>query len=282
MKKINYADNTVVNFVSADEVFDKIHIEDLHQLLNLTKQFDKDVNVSELLDDFASDNTKLQEACEAWEKSVISGNPDFSLYNFSTYMNESFLCWKLYSRRYLLLLRKYLNREDCEIDKDSVHTILDIGCGCAYSTLGLKSIFKDASVVATNLADSVQHHVCKAVCENIDGIEIYDETRTFVLPNKPDIVFASEFFEHLSEPITFLLKLIEAYNPKYFIVANTFTQMATGHFKDYYDEYGNILSGKEMSRYFYKTLRAHGYKAVQTGFFNNRPRIFKRIDSNTI
>lgn len=122
----------------------------------------------------------------------------------------------------------------------------------------------------------MQYAINVHVTDNIDDIHIYDENEAFSL-NNVDMVFASEFFEHLTNPIEYLTKLIKTYRPKYFVFANTFGQMALGHFNSYFDD-GCEYVGKQVSRRFNKVLRENGYVKVETGFFNHRPSIFKLAD----
>lgn len=258
-----------------NKIFDKIKKEDFKQLLEIANQY-KPLQVEELYHSYINGNERLAALHKKWERSIINGNPDYSVYDDDVYMNEVFICWKEYSRRYLLLLKKYLLREDCEINKTDVKSILDLGCGCGFSTIGLKAIFQDATVSATNLKETLQYAINVHVTDNIDDIHIYDENEAFSL-NHVDMVFASEFFEHLTNPIEYLTKLIKTYRPKYFVFANTFGQMALGHFNYYFDD-GCEYVGKQVSRKFNKVLRENGYVKVETGFFNHRPSIFKLAD----
>lgn len=258
---------------NADEIFDKIHRDDFKELISLAKNYE-DIPEEFLLQQYDTGNTALEQLQEQWVKSLQNNNPDYSVYAHPLYMNESFNCWKIYARRYLQLLSKYLKRPDCVIDKDSVETILDLGCGCAYSTVGLKSLFADADVAGTNLADTLQYNIDMCVTSNISDCYIVDESLTLKLPSV-DMVFASEFFEHLQEPIALLESLIQTYNPRYFVFANTFTRMSIGHFFKYLYN-GSWYTGKEITRIFGTYLRKHGYARVQTGFYNGRPQIYYR------
>lgn len=249
----------------AKDIFDKIKTKDYFELEDIAKKIEPSFHYEK------DDWPKLY---ETWEKSVLRGEFDFSVYNHDAYLFESFICWKIYSRQYLIDLRKYLASSDCEIDRSKIHRILDLGCGCAYSTVGLKSIFDDACVMGTNLKGTLQFSIDEFVCENIDGCSMVDENDTFNLGNV-DMVFASEFFEHIQEPIDFLLSLLRAYSPEYLVVANTFTRMSLGHFSEYFYN-GEAFNGIRMSRMFNDTLRENGYISLSTGFWNNRPKVWKR------
>ena len=255
-----------------EDIFKCTGKPDLMCLLNLAKEYDRSLDVDKLYEDYCTGNFELHKVYDAWKKSVSLGKPDFSLYGSDVYMNEAFNCWRLYSRRYLLLLKKYLTRPDCAIHND-VKTVLDLGCGCGYTTVGLSSIFPNAHIYGTNLSGTLQYKIAEDVCKPFANCTICDESHNADLPESPDLVFASEFFEHLDRPLVLLDTIIKNYRPKYIVFANTFTQMSLGHFEQYYD--GNdVLEGKEMSRRFGERLRHHGYVKIETKFFNNRPYIY--------
>lgn len=258
---------------NTQNIFSKISKEDFRELLDVAGKF-KQIDKDALYTDYCTGNTKLDDLKKLWVKSINAGAPDFSLYNDDLYINESFVCWKIYSRRYLQLLNKYLNGDTCEIDKGAVKNILDVGCGCGFTTVGLKSLFPGATVKATNLKGTLQYNIDIEVTKDTAGIEIHDDSEIFNL-GKIDMIFASEFFEHLEEPFKYLQKLIDAYRPKYIVYANTFTNMAIGHF----NSYEGFVGGK-ASLNFTKTLKQNGYTRVKSAkFFNNRPYIYQLTEN---
>jgi len=222
--------------------------------------------------DYFYGNKLLKDACNKWEESVLNDTPDYSLYNSDVYLTESFNCWKNYSHKYLLLIKKYMNSKESKIDIRSIKSIIDLGCGNSYTTIGLSAMFPMAKVYGTNLSNTLQFKLNKEVTSNISNCEIIDESMNGILEPYPDLVFASEFFEHLTEPLK-LLRTIILKNPKYIIFANTFTKMSLGHFLKYYDN-NNIYTGKTISRLFHQILKQSHYVRLNTGFFNNRPYIY--------
>lgn len=262
-----------LNLTKPEDIFQHISSRHFLQLLDLAFEHDPMIDVEALYYEYCDGNPGLKDVYDEWELSVKENEPAFELYGHDLYMNEAFNCWKLYSRRYLLLLKKYLARPDCAIQMDDVKTVLDLGCGCGYTTAGLSSIFPDATVIGTNLAGTLQYRIAEDVCRDFPNCIICDESHNANLHKAPDLVFASEFFEHLTEPLELLDAIITKYQPKYFVFANTFTKMSLGHFEKYWAD-GRSLDGKRMSREFLKRLRSHGYVKVPTQFFNNRPSIY--------
>lgn len=270
-----------LNISKPEDIFSKIKKPDFIELLNLAHTYDNSLDVDKLFNDYCSGHTELLNVYDLWKKSVSTGAPDFSLYGRDVYMNEAFNCWKLYSRRYLMLLQKYMTRSDCEINPDSVHTVLDLGCGCGYTTIGLSSIFPQAHIYGTNLSGTLQYKIAEDICRDFPNCIICDESHNADLPESPDLVFASEFFEHLNEPLVLLKDLIDKYSPKYFVFANTFTQMSLGHFEHYVYN-GKKFTGQHMSHLFNDMLRAYGYMKADTNFYNNRPNIFVLPDNTSV
>lgn len=258
--------------ITTENIFEKISRQDFKELLIAADEI-QSLPVEELYNDYLAGNSIIKECISKWEASLDTGKPAYELYNHNCYMNESFVCWKTYARRYLLLLKKYLTKPNCDLDISDVKTVLDLGCGCGYSTVGLKAIFPKAQIKATNLKDTLQWKLDLAVTNGTPDIEMRDENETFNLESV-DLVFASEFFEHLTNPIEYLRKLINTYHPKYIIFANTFTQMSLGHFRSYFDG-TEELKGVQVSNRFGKVLRDNNYVKLSTHFFNNRPYIYK-------
>jgi hypothetical protein len=259
------------------DIFSKINLSALNELIDIAAKFES-IDRQLLVDDFKSKFSELDKVRSQWVESLDSGNPDFSLYGHQLYLNETFDCWRTYSRKYLKMIEKIAVDNNSIINPSDVTGILDLGCGCAYSTIGLSAIFPDANVYATNLKGTLQYDIDEYVTDNFDNIVIKDESDTFNFSGV-DLIFASEFFEHQLRPVEMLRELINTYRPKYFVFANTFTQMALGHFRTYFDmEYA--YEGRKISKVFNKTLRDYGYKKADTGFFNGRPNVYVRDDNN--
>lgn len=257
-----------------DVVLQRIKKQDFLSFLETAKQF-KVIDIDSLYKAYCEGNSNLPPLYERWENSVNDKTFDYSVYDDDAYLNEAFYCWKKYARTYILLLKKYITLDYCEMNVDNIYSVVDLGCGCGYSTIALKSVFKKAKIVGTNLKGTLQYKIDEDVCGQFEDCSMVDESETLNL-GKVDVVFASEFFEHLQSPKELLDGLIKEYQPKYFIVANTFTKMSLGHF-DSYRWNGVEMSGREVSKKFNDYLRANGYVDLETRFFNHRPKIWKKV-----
>ena len=259
-----------------EDIFSKIKKQDFYEVAKSIGELDSSVDVEYICKEYETGNGILLDTHEYWANRLKEGlGPDYSVYAKDYYLNEVFYCWKEYSRRYLLLMRKWLNEEDCPMKKSEIKSVLDLGCGLAFTTIGLKAIFEDAKVYGTNEPDTVQIRFDRMITESFDDVEILNGN--FGLDDKVDLIFASEFFEHLEEPIKFTRELLEHYQPKYIVFANTFTKMSIGHFYHYKND-GVLVDRTEMPRLFTKTLKSYGYEKVPTSFFNNRPNIYKLVE----
>jgi SAM-dependent methyltransferase len=248
------------------DIFNCISDKDFYNLLVLVNSIHH-IDIDYLYEQYTLGNKNLDKLQELWYESFVDDTPDYSLYSKDDYINEGFGCWKAYSRRYIKLLAK--------LNLQNIRGIIDLGCGIAYSTIGLSAIYNDAQVYGTNIKDTVSFELDKIVCDNIKDIHIVDENAHIDYPI--DMIVGFEFFEHIQRPIELLNKLIRLYRPRYFVFANTFTRPAIGHFNKYYDG-DNVYVGKNVSLLFSKTLRKYGYIPIDTKFFNNRPHVYMLID----
>jgi len=196
---------------------------------------------------------------------------DYSVYADDFYFAEVWKCWILYSRKYLKDIQKPNSLFDKSIYKDmsNVDSVLDLGCGMGYTTAFLKKLFSDAKVIGTNLENTLQFKLASQLGTTYD-FKIMED-----LPDSNmDLIFASEYFEHIERPIEHLKEVLEKNKPTHLLVANTFNQPAIGHFINYKDG-SDVLNGKETSKRFNETLKNYGYKKIKTKLWNQRPNYWK-------
>jgi hypothetical protein len=198
-----------------------------------------------------------QDLEKQWYESLENNNPDYSVYDNWYYLSETWACWKIYSRQYIKLCGKL------PIKDWNIKSGVDLGNGLGLSTIALKEMF-DCDFYGTNIKDSMQWKINQFLGNTVEKN---------ILLKKTDLVFASEFFEHLYDPISYLLFVIDNCDPKYFIIANAFSAKSVGHF----DMYANDITNKKMGRKFNNVLRSKGYESVKTKFWNNRPNVWKKI-----
>lgn len=209
-----------------------------------------------------------------WYKSLDEGTPDYSVYSDPTYIAETWACWIIYSRKYLRMIQKPESLLPYGIVSDlgNVSCIVDLGCGLGYTTGFLKYIFPSAEVYGTNLEDTLQIKICRANAKEF-GFKIVTELEK--IKPKTDLVFASEYFEHIYEPVAHLREIISTLNPRNFLIASTFGPRSIGHF-DYYKVDGEIVNAHTTSLLFNKELKKYGYEKIKTKLWNNRPAYWKK------
>lgn len=212
-------------------VFEKHKNEDFKELVLIAKRHKKDLDAKYLYKQWLEGSPNANKLIGKWLESLETGEPDFSVYGEDDYLNDLFICWKSFSRRYLMMIRKFFN----ENPDESIKHVLDMGCGVGYTTIALSEIFPDAIIYGENLKDTLQYQIMKDLLGDNERIKIVDEKNFTQKVKHVDFIFGSDFFEHIQEPIDMLILLLETYMPKYFVFANSFTtREATGHFKEYY------------------------------------------------
>lgn len=250
---------------------------DFEYFLDFVKELKPNLQKELILEDIKQNNKLLHEKYNPiWYESIKDNfeNPAYWIYGEDLYLSEVLICWKRYSKKYINLLKKYNDENNNYFGK--VRRILDVGCGIGFSTLYFSKLFPKAEIIGTNLKDTLQWEINEKLFKNTDNVKIVDGNLS--AEGNFDIIFASEFFEHVVNPIELLNQFLDKYKPKFMIFANTFAQPAIGHFNKYYNK-GVLFSANETSRLFWKTLRGRGYKKVDTGFFNGRPTIYELTNS---
>jgi SAM-dependent methyltransferase len=190
------------------------------------------------------------------------GAPDYAVYNDPDYASDLWACWVVYSRKYLLQLRTIRDRFT------DVASIADLGCGFGYTTAGLVELFPGVRVCGTNLEQTFQFATATAVGRQ-HGFDVVPK-----VSRPTDLVFASEYFEHFDRPVDHLFDVIATARPRYFVIANAFSATSIGHFDCYHYRQATVPNAA-MGRLFNAGLRHHGYGSVETGFWNNRPAVWK-------
>jgi hypothetical protein len=212
-------------------------------------------------------NRYLRELETRWYEALKSELIDYSVYSSDDYMAELRACWVVYSRHYLKAIQTYKSLPPNGIYErlKGIKSVADLGCGIAYTTAALKQMFPTARVIGTNLYDTIQSDFGKKMGE-VYNFEIFPDITRF---SSIDLIFASEYFEHILNPIDDL-KIILRTNPKFLLIANSFSVKSIGNFNFYYDR-GTKYTGKEISRLFNQELIKYGYKKIKTKLWNNRP-----------
>lgn len=210
-----------------------------------------------------------------WYDSLAAGKPDYGVYDDEYYISDIWSCWVVYSRRYLLDIQKptsFDGRVSIATDVRPVRSVIDLGCGFGYTTAGLKEIFPECAVYGTNLPGTLQFAVAEEIGK-ARGFTLVTEAGEVGGP--VDLVFASEYFEHIEDPIRHVREVVRACSPKALIVANAFGSKSIGHFDAYLAD-GACVDNKSIGRVFNAELRSHGYELVKTRMWNNRPAYWRR------
>lgn len=201
-------------------------------------------------------------------------DPDYGVYDADEYIAELWVCWIIYSRKYLLEIQRGTSLPPCGVarSRDPVRCVVDLGCGFGHTTAALKEIYPDAAVIGTNLKGTLQYEVARGIGK-LRGFTVISDISE--VGHSVDLVFASEYFEHIYEPVAHLFGVVRAIQPHAMLIANAFGKVSTGHFEAY--KIGQVeLSGKATSRIFNGVLKQIGYRKIKTKLWNNRPALWVR------
>jgi len=214
--------------------------------------------------------------CENWYKSLETGQPAFHLYGHGYYFTDVWVCWQMYSRKYVrsLVDGKLKNgRPIHPILRGKVSSILDIGCGLGYSTAALKQSFPSAKVFGLNLADTDQFKFNQYLSNFFDFKMVAELGE---VGQEIDLLFASEYFEHIKNPFENFQEIFKFLKPKILVLANSFNTYSYGHFVTYETLDGGSIDQSKVSRKFNSFLAEFGYRNIKTKNWNNKPAIWVR------
>lgn len=136
--------NRYLNLVSKFRKFDVAR-----SALNIKKALKSFKGIGNMPDDYLELEIK-------WYDSIAKGSPDYSIYNHDYFIAEVWLCWQIYSKKYLASIDnpKALPTGSIRKNMGTVRAIVDLGCGMDYTTAKLKQMFPDANVFGTNIEDT--------------------------------------------------------------------------------------------------------------------------------
>lgn len=207
-----------------------------------------------------------------WFDGLEKGNIQYDVYAAEEYFMEVWACWAVYSRKYLRDIQK--EKLNLFPNFEEIKTIADLGNGIGISTAALTELFPHSTVIGTNFKESEQWKICELYANKYNFLLKEDTTQIGHI----DIIFAFEYFEHIIDPISHVLEIIENNSPGYLILANSFGTVGIGHFKTYLCQ-GQEIDWKKISKEFNKVLKEQGYEKVKTPFFNQSPNVWKKSDN---
>jgi 2-polyprenyl-3-methyl-5-hydroxy-6-metoxy-1,4-benzoquinol methylase len=216
----------------------------------------------------------FKEVESRWYKSVDLGAPDYWVYDDQYILSDIWACWVRYSRSYLRMINdaKSLSGTSIVNDMKDVKVVVDLGNGFGYTTAALKEMFPQAKVYGTNFEGCTQWELASINADRYGFTMVPDVSH---IPERVDLVFASEYLEHIHDPIAHMTNITDLVNPRYLVLASSFGTKSIGHFDSYIDN-GKKIAGSKMGRAFNTALRNMDYVKVQTKCWNNKPAYWKR------
>ena len=159
-----------------------------------------------------------------------------------------------------------------EPDQAEVLTlIVDVGNGLGFTSAALCGLSPKAQVIGTNMPGSTQYRIARLLADAYGFTMVPDAAE---IAGQPDLVWATEYFEHFDRPLDHANELVAALQPRAMLIANTFGGDATGHFDTYIVDGEELPCGK-VGRLFNANLRRLGYRKVGTKMWNARPTLWE-------
>lgn len=202
---------------------------------------------------------------DKWYSSMELEDADLSLYSHPLYFCDLLACFKIYSSEYI----KKVKGLDLHAS-----TCLDLGCGLGLTTRALVEA-GITGAVGTNIRGTPQYEFCES------HVNVVSDHRQV---GGVDLVFASEYFEHIYNASDHLFEVIEFNKPKVIVMANAFNAKSFGHYNHFYNgkwasksvPCDSYVPCHRMGRLFSQILKSEGYRKMKTGFWNDRPNVWTR------
>lgn len=236
--------------------------------------------------DYIKTNQRFYELTAEWYHYLNKNDIDaaYRVYDDDYYFTDLWNCFKTYSRRYLRDMHRPSlpdGRSVLELTSPA-KCVVDVGCGMGYTTSALTEMYSGSEVYGINLRGTKQWYFCERMATEY-GFNMVDSINA--VGKKVDVLFASEYFEHILEPIDHTNEIVQKLNPKYLVIGNAFNTYSIGHFSTYYVNITTLggveyraVDQKDIGKMFNDNLRKLGYERVKTSLFNNKPNVWKRND----
>lgn len=218
---------------------------------------------------------RLEQLRTEWYEHLRADDMDaaYNIYSYDDYLVDTLDCYINYSREYIKRIHKSLVAYELVRDCSSV---IDVGCGIGYSTVALTQLLPNAKVYATNIKNTKQWAFCEELAAeyNFTLLENVYQAEKHI-----DVVFASEYFEHMSNPAAEFKAIVTRLTPKIVVVASSFNTQSIGHFVKYQHE-GIAVPETQISRLFNTFVSNCGYERVPCSFWNNKPLLWQRTSND--
>lgn len=211
-----------------------------------------------------------------WFDGQEAGINNYNVYGHRDYYAEAFACWYIYSSKYLKRIFDLEVKSPDVFESlrlDSVDSIIDLGNGLGFTTLMIARHFRNAKIYGTNLKDTLQWEFCSKT--NHGEYELIQDYSTL---GHIDIVFASEYFEHIENCLEHVSDIVDKISPRIMVIANSFNTRGIGHIYNYLN-YGQVIHQSLISKQFIKKMISLGYAKVPTKFWNQSPNVYVKVES---
>lgn len=239
--------------------------KDILQILFPEKKYSS-MQIKDILEDIRKmDNAVLKR----W---VDSNHTDFGIYKDPNYRCELFYAYMFVSGASMAGTIKFI-KSIMSLEEFSKLTVFEHYPGLGLSLLKLYPYTKNLFFSADNADDQTDYMKKYFDFYNRDFSVVKEDGCPDM---QHDLVISLEIAEHEIYPFRYANKICKKVKKGGYLIFSTgFANMYPGHFKEYYDLYGNLINSRTTGRNLNKYIKSLGFELVFKGF-NQKPRIFQK------
>lgn len=248
-----------------------------HQIKNIISQLLNDEKVLKMsldnIEKYTEDSEQRLYLLKKWNDSNFK---DYSIYHDEKYQWECVNCFLAISKSSVNKIARFFKNSNIENWENL--SFFDDYNGNGLTTIYLQEKYGIKNISFYNNVD-FQVDSINNICEKYN---FKKPKRDFTRKNKYDVYIGLESVEHFKNPFDYLDEVMQMINKNGYLIM-TFNGLSwtpdicPGHFWEYENKNGDLVSGKVVRKQLYKHLKENGFELIKRACWNQNPQIFKKI-----